>query len=127
MAALPAVGFHQLLDGDWLRIELHLSSEFPPSGGVNPILSGFFIPDDSSGNVPSGTIGGILPPGEQGTSSVVLDQKIDVYQWRKAAEEKKKFLGQPVEGLSHPSVQRFESLPVNLFLHLATIIQNSNS
>src|SRR3954453_8517019 len=99
MAAFPSIGFHELLDGDRLRIELHFRSEFAESSGADSVFSAFLIPDDATGNMPARPVGVILPPGEQGAAPIVLDQQVDIDQRREAAEEEKKLLGQPVAGL----------------------------
>ena len=115
MRALPASGIDDLLDCNRLGIECHFHPEFSARGGADAVLGGFLVANDASGNMPAGSVGLILPPGEQGTATIVLDQEIHVYQGRKAAEEEKEFLRQPAGGLSHPGVQRRKGLIMNLF------------
>src|SRR5450759_974843 len=117
MAAFPATGLHELLDGNRLRIECHFRPEFPASGGADTFLGSFFVANDASGNVPAGPVVFILPPGEQGAAAIVLNQEIYVHQRREAAEEEEEFFRQPVAGHSHPGVQRPKGLPMNLFHH----------
>ena len=62
-------------------------------------------------------VGVVLPPGEQGALSLVLNQKVDVDDWREAAQKEKNSSGSPPVGFSHPCVQRRESLSISLIGH----------
>src|SRR5450759_263312 len=117
MAAFPAPGVHELLDGKRLRIEFHFRPEFPAGGGADTVLGCLFVANDATGNVPAGRVVFILPPGQQGAAPIVLNQEIYVHQRREAAEEEKELLRQPADGLSHPGVQRRKGLPMNLVHH----------
>ena len=117
MSALAALRIHRLFDGDRLRVKCDLGPEFPEGGGVDALFSRLPVSNNASRNVPSGSIGFILPPGEQRAAVVVLNQQVDVDERREAAEEEEEFLRQSAGGLAYPSIQHCKSLLMILFDH----------
>ena len=125
MSAFPADGVDCLLDGNWLRIACHFRPEFLVSRGADPLLGGLLEANDSSRNVPAGSVGLVLPPREEGAVALVPNQEIYVDQRCEAAEEEEKLLRQPVGRLSHPGVQRRKRLLISLFHDSSTMLQDS--
>ena len=77
---------------------LHPDSTAAPSSrcatGVNSVSGCFLESDNSAGHVPAGAVKSVAPPGQQSSTTIVLDKQVDVDERGNPADEEKQFLGQ---------------------------------
>ena len=89
------VGNNALANEDRRRIELDCNTKFSLGNYAYSLNRRFFESDDTAWNVPTKAIELVAPSSEQCTSTIVLDQQVDVDERGDTAEKEKQLLGQP--------------------------------
>jgi len=74
------------------RIEFYFCPQFLIGYDADAISGKLPKTDYATGNVPARSIVLVVPPRQQGTPVVVLDQQVHIDQRRDAADEEKQFL-----------------------------------